>query len=81
MAQTLNVEIETEAAQFPEEEYISGIFLAVYAPPLHPEVHSPNCFFFATFTCTAFSMFGAAICLFFVARALSNPHCRVHTHT
>jgi hypothetical protein len=26
----MNVEIGTEAAQFPEKEYISGIFLAVY---------------------------------------------------
>jgi hypothetical protein len=27
----MNVEIETEAAQFPEKEYISGILLAVRA--------------------------------------------------
>jgi hypothetical protein len=26
----MNVEITTEAAQFPEKEYISGIFLAVW---------------------------------------------------
>jgi hypothetical protein len=26
------VEIETEAAQFPEKEYIDGIFVAVYLP-------------------------------------------------
>jgi hypothetical protein len=26
----MNVEIRTEAAQFPEKEYINGIFLAVY---------------------------------------------------
>jgi hypothetical protein len=26
----MNVEIRTEAAQFPEKEYISGIFLAVW---------------------------------------------------
>ncbi len=26
----MNVEIETEAAQFPEKEYINGIFVAVY---------------------------------------------------
>jgi hypothetical protein len=26
----MNVEIGTEAAQFPEKEYIKGIFLAVY---------------------------------------------------
>jgi hypothetical protein len=26
----LNVKIGTEAAQFPEKEYINGIFLAVY---------------------------------------------------
>ncbi len=28
----MNVEIGTEAAQFPEKEYIKGIFLAVQAP-------------------------------------------------
>ncbi len=27
----MNVEIRTEAAQFPEKEYINGIFLAVTA--------------------------------------------------
>ncbi len=27
----MNVEIGTEAALFPEKEYISGIFVAVYA--------------------------------------------------
>jgi hypothetical protein len=26
----MNVEVGTEAAQFPEKEYINGIFLAVY---------------------------------------------------
>jgi hypothetical protein len=26
----MNVEIGTETAQFPEKEYINGIFLAVY---------------------------------------------------
>jgi hypothetical protein len=26
----MNVEIGTEAAQFPEKEYINGIFVAVY---------------------------------------------------
>jgi hypothetical protein len=26
----VNVEIRTEAAQFPEKEYINGIFVAVY---------------------------------------------------
>ncbi len=26
----MNVEIETQAAQFPEKEYINGIFHAVY---------------------------------------------------
>ncbi len=26
----MNVEIGTEAAQFPEKEYINGIFIAVY---------------------------------------------------
>ncbi len=29
----MNVEIGTEAAQFPEKEYISGIFLAVWTRP------------------------------------------------
>ncbi len=28
----MNVEIVTEAAQFPEKEYINGIFLAVNIP-------------------------------------------------
>jgi hypothetical protein len=28
----MNVEIGTEAAQFPEKEYINGIFFAVYEP-------------------------------------------------
>jgi hypothetical protein len=28
----MNVEIGTEAAQFPEKEYINGIFLAVQCP-------------------------------------------------
>jgi hypothetical protein len=27
----MNVKIETEAAQFPEKEYINGIFVAVLA--------------------------------------------------
>jgi hypothetical protein len=27
----MNVEIGTEAAQFPEKEYINGIFVAVYS--------------------------------------------------
>jgi hypothetical protein len=27
----MNLEIRTEVAQFPEKEYINGIFLAVYA--------------------------------------------------
>jgi hypothetical protein len=30
----MNVEIGTEAAQFPEKEYISGIFLAVQSGPV-----------------------------------------------
>jgi hypothetical protein len=28
----MNVEIGTEAATFPEKEYINGIFVAVYTP-------------------------------------------------
>jgi hypothetical protein len=28
----MNAEIETEAAQFPEKEYINGIFVAVHQP-------------------------------------------------
>ena len=41
----MNVEIRAEAALFPEKEYISGIFVAVYlalspAPALLP----PSCF-------------------------------------
>jgi hypothetical protein len=30
----MNVEIGTEAAQFPEKEYINGIFVAVYVSSL-----------------------------------------------
>ena len=29
----MNKEIETKAAQFPEKEYINGIFIAVYTCP------------------------------------------------
>jgi hypothetical protein len=32
----MNVEIGTEAAQFPEKEYINGIFLAVCADCVAP---------------------------------------------
>jgi hypothetical protein len=32
----MNVEIGTEAAQFPEKEYINGIAVAVWASPLWP---------------------------------------------
>jgi hypothetical protein len=38
----MNVEIGTEAAQFPEKEYINGIFVAVQAVlyrPCHLEVY------------------------------------------
>ncbi len=31
----MNVEIGTKAAQFPEKEYINGIFLAVCGPCVH----------------------------------------------
>jgi hypothetical protein len=34
----MNVEIGTEAAQFPEKEYISGIFLAVWAIYIFPRL-------------------------------------------
>jgi hypothetical protein len=30
----MNVEIGTEAAQFPEKEYINGILVAVHTPPM-----------------------------------------------
>ncbi len=30
----MNMEIGTEAPQFPENEYINGIFVAVYGPSL-----------------------------------------------
>jgi hypothetical protein len=33
----MNVEIVTEAAQFPEKEYINGILLAVYTQRQHSE--------------------------------------------
>ncbi len=32
----MNVEIGTEAAQFPEKEYINGIFVKVRRSPIHP---------------------------------------------
>jgi hypothetical protein len=38
----MNVEIGTEAAQFPEKEYINGIFVAVYTHTYtvrHPSRH------------------------------------------
>jgi hypothetical protein len=35
----MNVEIGTEAAQFPEKEYINGIVLAVQLSGAH---HNPN---------------------------------------
>ncbi len=38
----MNVEIGTEAAQFPEKEYINGIFIAVGVP-----FTEQNSFFFA----------------------------------
>jgi hypothetical protein len=31
----MNVEIGAEAALFPEEEYINGIFVAVYGPKMY----------------------------------------------
>ena len=38
----MNVEIGTEAAQFPEKEYINGIFLAVYsAEATHAILYGP----------------------------------------
>jgi hypothetical protein len=30
----MNVEIRTEATQFPGKEYMNGVFLAVYIPPV-----------------------------------------------
>ncbi len=35
----MNVEIGTEAAQFPKKEYINGIFVAVYLRLSSLEVH------------------------------------------
>ncbi len=32
----MNVEIGAEAALFPEKEYISGIFVALYRRTVHP---------------------------------------------
>jgi hypothetical protein len=34
----MNVEIGTEATQFPEKEYINGIFLAVRGQKLHHQI-------------------------------------------
>jgi hypothetical protein len=36
----MNVEIGTEAAQFPEKEYINGIFVAVHVAKAHYDVFS-----------------------------------------
>ncbi len=38
----MNVEIEAEAALFPEKEYISGIFVAVLFLPLLASIHVPS---------------------------------------
>jgi hypothetical protein len=34
----MNVEIGTEAAQFPEKEYINGIFVAVWSRTKHSDI-------------------------------------------
>jgi hypothetical protein len=36
----MNVEIGTEAAQFPEKEYINGIFLVVHYTPVSNHFYS-----------------------------------------
>ncbi len=38
----MNVEIGTEAAQFPEKEYINGIFFAVYSPNIQNAPRTSN---------------------------------------
>ncbi len=38
----MNVEIEAEAALFPEKEYINGIFVAVWSRRGHPRVFLPT---------------------------------------
>jgi hypothetical protein len=46
----MNVETGTEAAHFPEKEYINGIFLAVRFPlicQIYFHLLSDNCQFFA----------------------------------
>jgi hypothetical protein len=35
----MNVEIGTEAAQFPEKEYMNGIFVAELSKPVHFHHH------------------------------------------
>jgi hypothetical protein len=41
----MNVEIETEAAQFPEKECINGIFLAVWCTPFGRSNLAGDCLF------------------------------------
>jgi hypothetical protein len=50
----MNVEIGTEAAQFPEKEYINGIFVAVHSQ-LWPSVRIPFLIFLHTRGCPKFS--------------------------
>jgi hypothetical protein len=46
----MNVEIWMEAAQFPEKEYINGIYVAVYLQSINSDKHLPQspstCHFF-----------------------------------
>jgi hypothetical protein len=45
----MNVEIGTEAAQFPEKEYINNIFVAVYAPAEKADTVNSSYFYLPIF--------------------------------
>ncbi len=50
----MNVEIGTEAAQFPEKEYINNIFVAVYAPAEKADTVNSSYFYLPIFVLWCF---------------------------